>query len=394
MGKVENPLAFITSEYSPIHQVADEQLIQTLQCPGFDEIFKSDSIRFVSKKYGPQIILHTGGMAHIKRGTIQGVDDKMYTLSIIRDLDNAGIIIQDENAREVSKVNYRDRRNDGKREATAPHLLQTIGNIADEDVPDRSRNIGATSWYYSSKGDEQIPGRKSVEFSITSSNPTESIADFLEHKQDKLSVDSKQLASFIDDPFAYIPFSDPSKENVDKWWTLWWHVVQRGLRDKKIPYPGQTSRKGFTGFFDHVLESSKDLLNPLGFTHLSGVPSWYYVWQLNMKNGFLPDDPVQHKEAGDFFDRLYDLDLPNGKKMHQVDYKSGLYSWITVAPFMMQLNPQYEPTLNIDHAFVNGDFKALYHAMQTRFVDLKSNEVSTYPLAPGRNLWHSLDLTS
>lgn len=388
MGKGEKHKSH---EVSPVNRLTDNQLIQTLQCPGFLNVFDIQSLTFSHNGYGQQYFLHTGAVAQVKRGTITGVNGEQYSVSLIRDLDNAGVHVTNLDGKVVTKVSYRDRRCDGTPEATPPTILRYVGGVCANQIPERSKEIGATSWYYSGPTDVELPERKSVEFSIASSNPLLQIEDLLKHKEGKLSVNPKMLASFIDNPFAYIPFDQPNKENIDKWWTLWWHVVQRGLREKKIPYPGQTSQSGFTGFFDHVLHESKALLEPLGYTHLSGVPTWGYVWNLNLKNGFQPDDVVQHQEALTFFDKVRAVTLPDGRKLEELNYKSGLHSWLAVAPFIMQLNPSYEPELHIDHKYVNGDFKALFGSMKKQLVT-ENNEVWTYPLAPGRNLWHSLEL--
>ena len=387
MGKTEKSTS---QERSPFHQINDAQLLKVLKCSGFYTVFNPDSLTFSSSGYQKRNIPYTEAKAAVKQGTIEGLDGEKYQVLFLRDFDNAGVSIVS-NGKVITKINYRDRRFDGTPGASPPKMLQIIGHIAEDKIPSRSRQIGATSWYYSGQTDAVAPGRKSVEFSITSSNPLYKIVDSLRQKKDKLSGNHEALAAFIDNPFAYIPFTKPEKENVDKWWTLWWYVVQRGLRDKKIPYPGQTSQSGFTGFFDHVLHASKELLAPLGYSHLSGVPTWGYVWNLNLKNGFQPDNIDQHTEAIDFFEKISSIKLPDGRRLDDVHFKSGLHSWFAVAPFMLQVAPHYEPELKIDHKYVNGDFMALFNSMQKQLINEK-DEVYTYPLAPGRNLWHSLQL--
>jgi hypothetical protein len=394
MVTVEHAPKFITKEFSPIHQITDLQMIKTLRCDGFNEFFKPRSMKFTDH-YAEQYRPHTGGKAFVRSGFIQGTDDKLYSINLIRDLDNIGVIVRGDNNQDVLKVNFRDRRKDGELGATPPKLLREIGGYDKTQIPPRSKEIGATSWYYSSPGDKQIPGRKSVEFSIVSSNPTKSLAKALESKQAHLREDAKELTTFIDDPFAFIPFSKPTEEGVKHWWYLWKQVVQRGLRGKRIPYPGQTAQSGFTGFFDHVVDQSKKLLTPLGFTHLSRVPTWNYVWNLNMDRGFKPDDLEQHEEALAFFKKLTNVKLPEDKILGDLNYKNPLFSWIAITPFIMQLNPAYTPVFNAPVAgFVEGNLQNLFESMKAQFVNPENNEVSTYPLAPGRNLWHSLDLTS
>lgn len=392
MGNAE-VLPFLTHEHAPVNRLSDAQLLSAIMCKGFQNAMQMNTLRFTDQKYHEVLSPETGGRLHIKTGHMLDQHGNDVDVRLVRDLDNAGVVVRDRRNDELTHVIYRDRSHDGTLGATPPHILTMIGSHPPDTIPERSHKVGATSWYYSSPTDVQADGRRSVEFSITSSDPSKSIEHFLEQKENKLSVPPKLLAQFIDNPFSYIPFDHPTPEAMNQWWTLWWHVVQRGLREKKIPYPGQTSQSGFEGFFTHVLETSKQLLKPLGYTHLSGVPTWYYVWNLNIKNGFVPDDTNQHAEATAFFERLHRVKLPSGKRLDELDYKSGLYSWIAVAPFMMQLAPEYIPELHIDHKFVNGDFKDLYQGMMDQFYDKDQRAFYTYPLAPGRNLWHSLDLS-
>ncbi|PIQ71570.1 hypothetical protein COZ40_02340 [Candidatus Roizmanbacteria bacterium CG_4_10_14_3_um_filter_39_13] len=392
MGKHVEIQSLLGKEASLLHNITDEQLLNTLNCPGFSTIFKPESLQFINNKYGPQQMIHTGAQSYIRRGHIIGQDGNDYSVSLIRDLDNAGVVITAPDNNQLAKVMFRDRHNDGTLESTPPKFLRSLGNYSGP-IPGRSLGIGSTPWCYTFKGDKQPSGRKSVEFSIVSSSPEAKLVDLLTKKQDRLSVDANELSIFIDDPFEYIPTAgNITPDNIDYWWTLWWHVVQRGIRGKEIPYPGQLSKVGFKGFFRHVLSNAKELLQPQGFTHLSGIPTWKYVWDMNLSHGFLPDDPEQHQEAVDFFERMRTIELPDGKKLSDIDPRSSLHSWIAVAPFAMQLDPQYQPKLKIDHKYTNGDFDKLFKSMQETLVTEDKAEVHTYPFYPGRNLWHSLDL--
>lgn len=386
----------LAKEFSPIHSITDEQMIQSISCPGFLQRFNTDTMR-IQSEYVHQFNTHTQGSEIVRTGTILDSDGNPYQMQLARDLASVGICVTDPSTNlPVIRLALRDRNLDGKPESTSPYYLKTIGGVTHKDVPERSFMLGEGNWYNASPEDTTPNGMRAVEFSIISSDPKKLIIDRLNGKVDKLPVSPKSLAAFIDDPFALIPFSDMTENNINLWWKHWYQIVQRGIRDgKEIPYPGQTSQRGFSGFFDHVVSHVSKNLKEVGYTHLSGSPTWYYVWHMNMSHGFQPQDEKQHYEALRFFDQLHNVQFKTqeGKTMTlgETDLKKPLQSWFAVAPFMMALHPFYEPQLDIKPEY-REQFLHMYKSMKEHLKGEGESTIITYPLYPGRNLWHNKPL--
>lgn len=369
----------------PIHAVNNEDLLASIACTGFKKYFNLQSLR----PEGEKIVKNNGAYGIDQTATIAMNDGIMMRVHHITDGDNRGIYVTDgSNSQVVSKVVFRDRHNDGKFEATPPYYLRTINGIPEDKIPDRSRQIGFTSWSYSNRGDEQEEGINSLELSIVSADPTQALLGRL-LKKNSLFVNPVHLAHFIDDPYAYIPFGCVSPETINTWWKYWFQVVDRGMRGKAIPQPGQTSQRGFEGFFSNTLEMTAKIAKAHGYTHLTAVPTWTYVWHSFIQNGFKPVDPNQADETNIFFQRMSSIQLVSGDKLSALSPKHPLASWMAVAPFVLELNPEYIPKLGIDevrekrfHVILN----ELKNAVQS------DDGIKTYPLAPGRNLWLSKEL--
>lgn len=383
-------------EISPIQTITDEQILQAISCPGFLERFDIGTA-FIPPEYGTQFNTHTQANELTKTGSISDNEGKPFQMQFSRDLDSVGICVADPRSNlPVIRLVLRDRHLDGHPESTSPYYLNTIGGVKQANIPKRSFMLGGGNWYNAAVEDTVPEGMKAVEFSIISSDPKKLIIDRLNGKVDKLTVSPKSLAAFIDDPFALIPFSDMTENNINLWWKHWYQVVQRGIREEKeIPYPGQTSQRGFSGFFDHVVSNVSVLLKNARYTHLSGSPTWYYVWHMNIAHGFQPQDREQHHEALRFFDHLHKIQFKTqeGKvvRLAETDLHKPLPSWFAVAPFMMALHPTYEPKLDINVQYLE-KFLYMYRSMKEQLKGENESTIITYPLYPGRNLWHNKPL--
>ena len=385
----------ITSEFdpNPITKIGDDELLRCISCPGFIERFDTRSIN-VSPNY--ELIFNPSTQANLwlRSGWIQTQDGKSYNLSFLRDADNAGVCISDPDTQMLAlRLVLRDRGKDGSLEATPPTFLKSIGSLTDADIPDRSRQIGCTAWYYSSPKFDTVPCGSRVEFSITSSDPDIRLVDLLNGKVDRLRVPAEQLTEFIRDPFAMLPLECPNETDLRDWYASWWQVVNRELREKKIPYPGQTSERGFTGYFSHLMRSLPPTLKEIGYTHLSGVPSWYYVWGLNKYFGFETELPQMEYHANEFFQRLDEVKLPEEiscvGRLGDTDPRNALRSWNAVAGYAIELAPNYFPELQVSNQ-ENGIFcTALNYAREAFTVE---DKIITHPLKPGVNVWQSLKL--
>lgn len=379
MGKQEFSHRLQT-ESASIHAVSQQELLSTIACEGFKKSFDLESFKLTQKKV---VEVHEG-FGEDQMATILKRDGKKYRIHFIRDLDNFGVIVTDEsNENVVTKVVLRERGHDGTLESGSPQYLKILDGLSEEQIPDRSRHIGFTNWSYAGKNDKQEPGVESLELSIVSSDPDHILLERL-LKKNRLFVNPRELAKFIDDPFAYIPFEDVNEKTINLWWKYWFQVVDRGMRGKEIPQPGQTSQKGFDGFFSNTLRASEDLAKKTGHTHLTAIPTWTYVWHAFIERGYEPTDREQYLETVNFMERIGSVALSNEKPVSSLSPKHPLTSWLSVAPFVLQLNPDFVPSLGIDPVREKR-FQELYANLKNA---VQSNgAVITYPFSPGRNLW-------
>lgn len=375
-------------EPTPLTKITDKQLTAAISCPGLLEHFKAGELR-LSGKIRRRVSGVTGGMLWERRGTIPHKSGSNYEVVTYRDLDSVGIVVYDhEHNVPIVRLGLRDRRSDGSVEATSPFYLRTIGKIDDYNIPPRSFSLGATNWYYSSPiFDGQQEGKRAAEISIVSSDPSKLVIHRLMNKDGKLWVKPKKLWEFIDDPFAFIPLHTPTSEKLNEWYRMWWQVMNRALRGKTIPLPGQTSEAGFSGFFNHVVASSSQLLKEHGFTHLSAIPTWYYVWKIFIiKGGFESDDNNAHRMTVDFLNRMGEINW-DIFPVSSLDEKDPILSWLAVLPYALALNPRHAPDIGSDVAS-RKHFLEVYDAIRDVMV-MPDGQVMTYPLFPGRNLWYS-----
>lgn len=371
----------LRGEQNPLHDISHQSLLNAISCKGFASKYDLKSVRIGKTRLVNKN--EAWGMDQLA-----SIDDaqhsRHFTLHFVTDLDNRGIIVTDtRNSAVFSKIVLRDRTHDGTPSATPPHYLKVINDLKSKEIPERSRSLAFTTWGYSNHGDTLRPGQRAAELSIVSADPEQVLLDRL-IKKNRLFVDPKQLAQFIDDPFSYIPFNFSHTKELDLWWKYWFQVVDRGLRGKEIPQPGQTAQKGFEGFFKHTITSSETIVKDCGYTHLTAVPTWTYVLHAFLENGFQPADKAQADEAFRFLEALGKTKLLNGEQLDTRHPKDPLFSWLAVAPFMMELHPDHTPTLDIDETR-SDRFNTLFRNLKNT---LQSNgTVLTYPLAPGRNFW-------
>lgn len=371
----------LNSEKNPLHGISQERLLGALSCKGFVSKYDVGSVKLGKKN----LVYQNRAWGLDQTATISDSQHKKkYQIHYVTDLDNNGVIVTDaQNTTTYSKIVLRDRSHDGSPEATPPHYLQVINGYSAKDIGERSKKLAFTTWGYSNPGDTLKQGQRAVELSIVSADPEKALLDRLLQKN-RLFVDAKQLAEFIDDPFSYIPFGFSDPKEIDLWWKYWFQVVDRGLRGKEIPQPGQTAQRGFEGFFKHTIHASEEIAKECGYTHLTAVPTWSYVLHAFLENGFIPTNQEQFEEALQFVDALGKTELPNGNTLDSYHPKDPLYSWLAVAPFVIELNPNHVPNLNIDKTRVER-FNLLFQNLKKSIQS--DSKVLTYPLAPGRNFW-------
>lgn len=370
----------LKSEPASIHTATRQEIFSTITCNGFKSLFDIDSLTPAKTR----IRSVNEGFGEDQMATIKKMDGTEYMAHFIRDLDNSGIIVTDTSKNVVSKVVLRERAHDGTLESASPHYLRIFDGLTEEQIPPRSKHIGYTAWSYSGETDKLEQGEKALELSIVSSNPDTALLGRLLKKKG-LFVKPRELAKFIDDPFAYIPMGeDINEKSVTTWWKYWFQVVDRGMRGKEIPQPGQTSQKGFDGFFPNVLNEAERIAKKTGHTHLTAIPTWSYVWHAFVERGYESTNKQQEREAVDFFMRIGTIILPDGSLVSDHSPKHPIASWLAVAPFVLQLNPDFIPHLGID-ATREKRFQTIYNQVKNA---VQSNEgIKTYPFCPGRDLW-------
>lgn len=391
-------------ESAPLHALSDTDLLACIKCPGFQERFDEHSYHLTSKTFTRGYNKSSEALCLARRGEIKGKDGSDFIIFFVGDLDGVGIqIVAPETEEEIIKLHFRDRRYDGTRQATPQGYLKKFEKLSEGEIPARSKFLGATNWYHSSPDwDKPLEGRRAVEFSIVSSDNKMRIAPNLERKKDRLWVNPETYFHFIDDPYAFIPEDKEDEKALNDWYAMWWQVCSRGLmKGKSIPLPGQTSQHGFNGFLPHVVNESSRALRPLGYTHLSGVPTWYYVWELFLRNNFLPDDELLHAQACDFFSNVIDqIKLPSVAKKrpeqtilrHLDGTCPPLKSWFAVLPYAFLVNRDFQPSL--PDGVNDGLQEALNETLRLareRIID-DQGRIQYYPLLPGKNLWHSRNL--
>lgn len=390
---------------SPIASLPPQRLINAIACPAFRENFSMDSL-VVTRPFN-QVPMENGARAHVQEGIIKNKSGQDHTVRWTRDRNGSTVqVFTDDGHDELVHLGLRDRANDGTPSSTPPLYLRQIGGLVNEEIPPDAYETGATNWYYASPTYDKPPrGERSAEFSISSCDSATLIRDQLKKNGKKAESlfdrDPEALAEFIRDPFAHIPGEHAPEEEINSWYRSWFQIVNRGLRGKQIPYPGQSSTHGFQGFFEHVVGESVQILKELGYNRLSGVPSYHHVWSLNLEHGFIPENAQVHDQAIEFDRVLKSVPIPTltddhpnpatlGETLIRPDgrerTRSPLMSWYALLPFMMVSHPNSHPVININHG-VEEKFQHTLWSAQSAFCT--PSGIITYPLSPGANLWHS-----
>jgi len=392
---------------SPVARIEPSVLIEAIACPAFRHRFDVEHMQVVQPFH--RAPMENGAYAFIQEGFIPERSGDCHPVKWTRDRNGSMVQVCSPDGRyELMHLGLRDRREDGTPESTPPQFLTDIGGMDPDSVPSASYGTGATNWYYASpRFDVQPPGIRSAEFSIGSADSQTFLSNLLSRNPEKTArlfdQDPEGLADFIRDPFAQIPGPRAEGQDIDRWYRNWWQVANRGLRGKFIPYPGQTATYGFKGYFSHVVEQSEALLKRLGYTHLSGVPSYHHVWNLNLEHGFEPENPEIHERALEFDRALKSVPIPDlsGAKASRrlsdtlrgtdggLRTRGPLLSWYALLPFTLQAHPNHHPVININHG-VEEQFQEAFGRAAETFCT--GSGIITYPLAPGENLWHSKQL--
>jgi hypothetical protein len=171
-----------------------------------------------------------------------------------------------------------------------------------------------------------------------------------------------EIAQFIKDPFDLIPYDNPSQTAMESWICKWKEVINNS---PNIPYPGQQSLQNVAGLAQHIDKASTKVLKEKKYTHLTSVPSWVHIAQINRHYGFSFSFNQDRQHFDDFEKRL-----PEDKK---------LASWVGVLQFWNELADS--------NGIIPEDYVDKYAIIRD-----ESRIVMTYPLSPERNLWQEKQL--
>lgn len=210
-----------------------------------------------------------------------------------------------------------------------------------------------TSWPYNQSCD--IAPENSIEESTYWLNPAFGLEERF----------AAPVCDFIRDPFAALPFENPTRENLMRWSFLYSDVVS----NIKFVYPGFFFIQNIPKLRATIFQRSKEVLKNAGYTHLSAVPTWFHTAGMYEHLGFTFQDATDQHQ----FEKLKDA-------LQQTFQHPIRQSWQVVYQFWAQLVEQsgYNPEkLGYPNPVVrDGDAHLLL-----------------YPLSPTHNVWMNYKLT-
>lgn len=184
-------------------------------------------------------------------------------------------------------------------------------------------------------------------------------------------VFSPEESVFIENPFELIPFDDPQPDKLMKWYTMWREL----MNNPHTPYPGYYALSTIGGATRGIFEDTLILLGKKGYTHLTSVPTWFHVAQLNEHLGF----DYTHEEDGSQMKAFTSaiepaaatIDSPISDRRIVTSWNAVLHYWAEVAE-KEGLDPESFVTPGSIARSVTGD-------------------VLTYPLRPEYNIWQNIE---
>lgn len=174
-----------------------------------------------------------------------------------------------------------------------------------------------------------------------------------------------EVAAFIMNPFAHLPFEDADKEHLKNWLALWRKVVVSEDR----PFPGYFRLRNIKAARKTIHENIVRLLRKRyaygdkRYTHLTAVPTWWHTTQTCEYLGF----SFQYAEDRNAL-RLLNERLTGKDRARS--------SWIVMLQFWAELAERNGFCPERDFAVERGTI-------------LRDDigRLITFPLSPERNLW-------
>lgn len=207
-----------------------------------------------------------------------------------------------------------------------------------------------TDWTYGGADDEFKSGR-AMEESVYCLDPRFPLTDRFAEKQ----------AQFIRNPFDELPYSDPTKENLDNWLKRWKEL----MASAEVPFPGYFCLKNIPGARKNIHAGATELLRRKGYDYLTAVPTWWHTADICKFLGF----DFQYGCDKETINRL------NGKLSLFWKSDKKRLSWIVMLQFWAELAEKA--------GFIPENFEI------NRDFILRDNhgKLTTFPLSPQRNLW-------
>ena len=207
-----------------------------------------------------------------------------------------------------------------------------------------------TDWTYGGADDEFKLG-KAVEESIYCLDPRYPLSDQFTEKQ----------ATFIKNPFDELPYSNPTKENLDDWLKRWKEIMAFA----EVPFPGYFCLKNIPSVRRHIHAGVIKLLRRKGYSYLTAVPTWWHTTNVCEFLGFI----FQYNCDKESMKKLNDCLIP------LVPFDKRKISWVVMLQFWAELAEKA--------GFISENFEI------SRDFILRDNygKLITFPLSPQRNLW-------
>ncbi|MEK7066695.1 MAG: hypothetical protein AAB965_03965 [Patescibacteria group bacterium] len=177
-------------------------------------------------------------------------------------------------------------------------------------------------------------------------------------------VFSKKEADFIRNPFALMPFDEPTEENLRGWLRKWKKAYIIG----DTPFPGYFSLRNIPGARGKIATGVSEFLKSKGYEYLSAVPTWWHI--ANMLRYHFGFKYVNGEDESKM--ELLRMRLPI---LGNDESARRRLSWVVMLQFWVSLVEAsgFSPEgLGLNPSFILRD---------------DDDKILTFPLSPERNLW-------
>lgn len=207
-----------------------------------------------------------------------------------------------------------------------------------------------TDWSYGRADDEFSLG-PAVEESIYCLDPRYPLSDRFEER----------LAQFIANPFEALPFSDPTRTNLDGWLGKWLRIFS----EESPPFPGYFALRKITGARVAIHRNAVVFLYKKGYAYLTAVPTWWHTAKICNYLGFEYQYEKDRNQIEKLDRALLATDISERRKL----------SWIVMLQFWAELVESV------------GLMPENFSGVERFILRDASRKLILFPLSPQRNLW-------